>query len=454
MKKYIIYGLTGGIAGILAGFIGTLSMPVLTTSILVGQDGKVDERLIVGWDKAYEFLPYFFLGAIVCAVVSLMSSAPKGPNAQFRSFFLGALIGGIFCALGNAAVDLIQLRMAHGFSPDYRVTMHQQSAVHDVTFLLYYAIVPFSLCMALAISVGLNRFTLIRGLIATALSAVIGFFLAQITFELIIPFLLMQAMSAKSVEHVDLSAFVKGIMVSHLFGLGLGAAIAFAVAEAIYKPAWLRGVKGYVEGHNYPVPGPTAAIGFEEGMSIRIAPDGYIAPFHAQIDTENGRHLLRPVMAEVRVNGAAVAEHWLQDNDHVQLGTYAFRYRTRINAAPPSAPMPAIELARAPMPEAADYVLEDPMGGRHPVPPGVTLLGREVDHGISLPWEATISRSHAELTRNGDVVFVSDLGSSNGTYVNGVAVTGRVAVREGDELRLGKCNLRLRKAGTRVKVSV
>jgi ABC-type multidrug transport system ATPase subunit/pSer/pThr/pTyr-binding forkhead associated (FHA) protein len=50
----------------------------------------------------------------------------------------------------------------------------------------------------------------------------------------------------------------------------------------------------------------------------------------------------------------------------------------------------------------------------------------------------TVSARHCRLTRTSDSDFLEDLGSSNGTYVNGVRIVGSVAVRPGDRITLGK----------------
>jgi signal transduction histidine kinase len=63
------------------------------------------------------------------------------------------------------------------------------------------------------------------------------------------------------------------------------------------------------------------------------------------------------------------------------------------------------------------------------------LLGRSSE-ALALS-DNTVSRRHAELTPDGGVWFVRDLGSQNGTFVNGVRVEGRVPLRAGDQLRIG-----------------
>ncbi|OEV12275.1 MULTISPECIES: DUF1707 and FHA domain-containing protein [Streptomyces] len=55
----------------------------------------------------------------------------------------------------------------------------------------------------------------------------------------------------------------------------------------------------------------------------------------------------------------------------------------------------------------------------------------------------TVSRTHAQLRATGDGWKLRDLGSSNGTWVNGSRVTGSVRVRPGDVVRFGQIGFRL-----------
>ena len=65
--------------------------------------------------------------------------------------------------------------------------------------------------------------------------------------------------------------------------------------------------------------------------------------------------------------------------------------------------------------------------------------GRGADLLITEP---TISRAHAAIGYDGQEFFVEDLGSTNGTSVNGKRKP-RAALNSGDEIRLGKLCLRV-----------
>ena len=99
---------------------------------------------------------------------------------------------------------------------------------------------------------------------------------------------------------------------------------------------------------------------------------------------------------------------------------------------------------------------------RHPVPPGARIrVLRGFYEGLELPidrarWvigrgrgadavlaEPTISRAHALIGfQPGEGFFVQDLGSTNGTLLNGTR-TQRASLADGDEIQMGKLHLRV-----------
>lgn len=66
------------------------------------------------------------------------------------------------------------------------------------------------------------------------------------------------------------------------------------------------------------------------------------------------------------------------------------------------------------------------------------LLGRSQDASIRLT-DGGVSRQHATIRRDGNLYWLADLGSANGSFVNDVAVTTARALRHGDRIQIGAC---------------
>ncbi len=75
-------------------------------------------------------------------------------------------------------------------------------------------------------------------------------------------------------------------------------------------------------------------------------------------------------------------------------------------------------------------------GSRYPMKGSSALLGREISATVVLA-DMRISRRHAVVERSGSDFLLEDLGSRNGTTLNGKAVTARVALKHGDKISLG-----------------
>ena len=70
---------------------------------------------------------------------------------------------------------------------------------------------------------------------------------------------------------------------------------------------------------------------------------------------------------------------------------------------------------------------------------GGLTLGRREEADISVPWDPEMSRVHAELAYRAGEWTVSDDGlSQNGTWVNGLRLSGRRRLADGDLLRVGR----------------
>jgi phosphoserine phosphatase RsbU/P len=80
-----------------------------------------------------------------------------------------------------------------------------------------------------------------------------------------------------------------------------------------------------------------------------------------------------------------------------------------------------------------------------------TVLGRAPECQIQLDSNM-VSRRHAQVIREGNAYYVEDLGSGNGTFLNGKRITGRTPLKGEDRLKLGPILLRF-ETGTATRKS-
>jgi pSer/pThr/pTyr-binding forkhead associated (FHA) protein len=84
-------------------------------------------------------------------------------------------------------------------------------------------------------------------------------------------------------------------------------------------------------------------------------------------------------------------------------------------------------------------IIEPPAQEGEVYPLGEELtVGRGGGCGIVLPDDHFVSTVHARLFRRGDDVYVEDLGSRNGTFVNGETVAAPTRLRRGDRVQFGQ----------------
>jgi pSer/pThr/pTyr-binding forkhead associated (FHA) protein len=90
-------------------------------------------------------------------------------------------------------------------------------------------------------------------------------------------------------------------------------------------------------------------------------------------------------------------------------------------------------------------IVEGDDAGRQTQLDGTLEIGRETSTGLPIDDEQA-SRRHARVTAEGDHALVEDLGSTNGTYLNGQPIEGQRTLRPGDRLRVGLTVFELRTA--------
>lgn len=77
---------------------------------------------------------------------------------------------------------------------------------------------------------------------------------------------------------------------------------------------------------------------------------------------------------------------------------------------------------------------------------GVTTAGRHDDCQLRIK-SSEVSRRHCQFFEKNGLLLVKDLGSSNGTFLNGKKIEGQRVLEPGDELSVGPVKLRVEKIG-------
>ncbi len=241
-----------------------------------------------------------------------------------------------------------------------------------------------------------------------------------------------------------------------LSGAAMG--LAWSLAETALAVGRLRLILGQSDGKDYVLaPGPNR-IGATEGLEIPIF-DVRVADLHAVIFKQGDQLRIRDKGSECGtwVNGVQISETAIRPGDSIQIGPYpllvtdatgALSFSSYTYTVAPSGPtdmstanpypyrrFPVVE---PPPPAPRDsHRFIGPFGLVHVLEPGTSDIGRNRTASIQLLHDGSVSRRHAMIVISGQRAILKDLGSRNGTYVNGELVDGERELQPGDMLRLG-----------------
>ncbi len=164
---------------------------------------------------------------------------------------------------------------------------------------------------------------------------------------------------------------------------------------------------------------------------------------HAVIETQNSRYELRDLGSTngTLVNGKKITQQVLVDGDLIAFGLAGPQAKVRLETA--SDTSGATKILFLDRPKLRFEIVRGPGQGRkfefelqaNPL----IKLGREKNNDISFydPPTPVVSRYHAELSKAGEGIVLEDLGSTNGTFVNGKKISGKTAVKTSDRILLG-----------------
>jgi NADPH-dependent 2,4-dienoyl-CoA reductase/sulfur reductase-like enzyme/pSer/pThr/pTyr-binding forkhead associated (FHA) protein len=232
------------------------------------------------------------------------------------------------------------------------------------------------------------------------------------------------------------------------------------------------GISGALEGggRRYELLGSQISLGRDPQAEVSIE-DPAVSYTHAQITLHAGELYLRDLGSRngTWVNAQLVTTpHRLRDGDVLHVGETDLAFRSvggrdaeapsAIARAPVATPGPPPVAAPEPPPAApaepaAPKALQlrvesGPLAGQtFPLAPPEVVIGRDPDADISIS-EGTVSWRHAKLAPSASGWSVTDLGSTNGTAVNGRALEANREhpVEPGAEVRVGEVALRFEEA--------
>lgn len=117
--------------------------------------------------------------------------------------------------------------------------------------------------------------------------------------------------------------------------------------------------------------------------------------------------------------------------------------KTLLGAGGRTAALDAPPVASTPVAEA---VVD---GVSHPLRPGRNTLGRRAENDVCIP-NPFVSGTHAEIDVADEGIYFTDLGSTNGTFLNDSRLSPnvRTLVNAGDVLRIGEIAIELKKVQT------
>jgi pSer/pThr/pTyr-binding forkhead associated (FHA) protein len=196
-------------------------------------------------------------------------------------------------------------------------------------------------------------------------------------------------------------------------------------------------------------------IGSAPGAQIVLEREG-IAPWHCDISYSQGVASVTPASpdAQVSLNGQPVSQsETVRAGDALQIGPVQARVvAVERSAAPAARPAPVDDSGATRVRVAVPrFVLRGVSGAAfgktYPVA-GAQVIGRSSECDISIASEE-ISRRHAQVKPSPEGLMVEDLGSSNGTFINGKRVQNGI-LKPGEELRLDNIRFLLVAPGTEI----
>ena len=472
MGSVFLKFIAGATVGLLTGFLTEPIAPKLAQDPRWNQWGLIASLLFGG-----------LLGLVVGGLDGLSRG---GPRWIARGIGLGAVLGAVSSSfafgLGTAITTAI-------FKDGWWLS-NTSLFVQIAARAIEYTVAGSLLGIAIGVS-ALNVRKAVQGGIGGLIGgAVAGVCLVPISLAFANPIIALREQAGPENDVGGPGRVVGWIVLGSMIALMIG------LVERLTRKAWLRADFGRNEYKEWPLDAAQNFLGRGETCHVILRNDPAVAPVHASISKQGHHFVLADAgtPAGTFVNGHRIAQASLNPGDVVQIGGFALRFMTKSAqvayaphmtmpqaSMPPQARMPPgygapPPMTQGPMPNAPygmpPQAMPPPGYGAPPptgqptvafaAPPqgGPTLVAMDGPHagrrfpitmpieigreaaGIALTGDANASRRHASVSPAAGGLQVTDLGSTNGTYVDGARVTSALA-RPGSLVKVGSATFRV-----------
>jgi pSer/pThr/pTyr-binding forkhead associated (FHA) protein len=433
------------------------------------------------------------IGALVGAAIGGYNGYLQGGRTHIlRGIGLGLLAGLIAAPLGYSLGGYLSMLVGG--------VRREGSPLNPIARFL--AFTPFGLFLGFAIGgSSWDWRRAVHGAIGGALAGAV----AGLSFDAIgwaLGGLVVNIKNAKPGEMVDtgeLPRAMTALLMGALIGLFIG------LVEMVAKSAWVRLALGRNEGREWPIFGNAAYIGRRENAQIPVFGDPGVAPDHAVIIKQGNDYVLqdRGSGMPTLLNGAPIQTASLASGSVIQVGNTRLEFLLKGRAISPAAdlagmragypigytapsqpqqgPYPGptqampVHPTMAPMPPASSplpptmamppagaplqptvavpaagamgsalnmVAMDGPLAGQRVMLNQPMELGRE-STVLPMAFDSSASRKHATIAPTPNGIVVNDLGSTNGTFVNGQRISAPTTIRQGDLVRIGATTFRI-----------
>jgi pSer/pThr/pTyr-binding forkhead associated (FHA) protein len=434
--------------GFLAGFVAWgFVEPTAPAGVFEATWRQFESRLLIAFGIA--------TGIAICVYNAYVMG---GRVRMLLAFMVGPALGvlGVLMGYGLGA-NLVDMLFHQSIQQMQNMGQHVPAYLARIV-----ALTPVGTLLGLAIGVtSLDKRRALHGAIGGTIGGAIGGMLFDpIAILFASPTIVLRGASQSAAEEVGgLSRAVYFIVLGGMIALFIG------IVEQIARQASLRLALGRNEGRDYPLFGARTLIGRHELAQVPIFNDPAVAPLHAYVDRRGPVYWLLDggSGAPTFLNGQPVSAAPLDHGAHIQVGNTILQFllkslpRSMAPAGYTMAPVGAAATGLAPdqsnvpysqstlvQPQRAVRALvatDGPMVGQRFPLSGLLEIGREAT-GVSVRFDSSASRRHASITPGPAGLILQDLGSTNGTFLNGQKVTN-ATIEPGDLVKIGATTFRV-----------